>query len=687
MELSVVAALRHDPGHGLGHSVDGAVIGAPGGQIGIEAVAHHGDGIGGAAQNREAGSHGLCGGQLIAAAVGHGDCRGADTGVKHLDKSLLGADVEVGDRCLNRLCKRRIFALQNLFHLLGRDLFEIVVLLGGHQDPDVGLLVGTVGIEEGTGNIHDRPAPPLEDKPGLFGDAGQRSRLQVLLGGVFEKFRLIFGRHDNSHALLGFGDGQFSAVKSFIFLGNEVQIDLQAVCQLADGDGDTARAEVIALFDEAGDLGTAEQSLELALCGGIALLNFRAAGGQRLLGVGLGGTCGAADAVTSGAAAQQDDDIAGVGVETLHVGACRRAHDRADLHAFGQIAGVVDLGDMTGGKTDLVAVAGIAVRSADDQLFLGKLAPDGLGNGNSGIRRTGHAHGLIDIAASRQRIADGTAQAGCRAAERLDLCGMVVGLIFKEDKPLLGLGPVAVIDLDRNHDGAGVVFIGLFHIGELAVRLELLHAHDGQVHQTDRLVGAACIELAPGIGIALPGGLDGGAVETVLELDIFEFCGESGVSAVVRPVGIQHADLGDGGIAVLGIAEIGLNELEIRPGHGKTQGGIQFFQRAVIHGGKSVEDLHIIRFGIFGLQGGGLFHSRFAGIHGVDAVGLDAVKVLSGQVTLKQIGDRRAHHRFLLFIEKLQALLSAVCALVKLTGKGLYGKQAGPFGDLNIFFI
>ena len=348
---------------------------------------------------------------------------------------------------------------------------------------------------------------------------------------------------------------------------------------------------------------------------------------------------------------------------------------------------MIDLGNMAGGKTDLVAVAGITVSRPDHQFFLRQLAADGLGNGNGGIRCAGHTHSLIYIASSGQGIADRAAQAGGRAAERLDLCGMIVGLILEENKPLFCLGAISVIYFDRDHDRAGIVFVGLFHVGQLSVGLELLHAHDGQIHQADRLIGASRIQLCAGIGIALPCGLDGGAVEAVLELDVFEFRREGGVTAVIGPVSVQHTDLGDGGITVLCITKIGLDKLKIRPGHGKTQGGIQFFEGSGIHIRKAVKNLYVVRLGIFGPQSLRLVHTCLTGIHRIDAVGLDPVHIFLCQISCQQIGDSRAHHGLFLCVEKLQTLLGTVRALVKLTGQGFHGEYTGPLGDLDGLLI
>jgi hypothetical protein len=70
----------------------------------------------------------------------------------------------------------------------------------------------------------------------------------------------------------------------------------------------------------------------------------------------LGGAGRAAAAVAARAPAEQDDDVAGLGVSRTDVFLRGRAHHRADLHALGDIAGVVELVHLAGGQADLVAV-------------------------------------------------------------------------------------------------------------------------------------------------------------------------------------------------------------------------------------------------------------------------------------------------------------------------------------------
>ena len=92
-DLAVIAACRHDSRHGLNDCVNSAMIGAPAGQVRIEAIAHHGYHVGLAFQHRKLCHHGLGLGQLIFAAVRHQDAACADGAVEHLHQALLGAYV------------------------------------------------------------------------------------------------------------------------------------------------------------------------------------------------------------------------------------------------------------------------------------------------------------------------------------------------------------------------------------------------------------------------------------------------------------------------------------------------------------------------------------------------------------------------------------------------------------------
>ena len=75
--------------------------------------------------------------------------------------------------------------------------------------------------------------------------------------------------------------------------------------------------------------------------------------------------------------------------------------------------------------------------------------------------------------------------------------------------------------------------------------------------------------VAAGLGaqchVAVKGGLD----QLVVDLHVVQDGAEGGVAAVVGPVGVDHADLGDGGVAVLAL-EVVLAELDVGMVHGQA---------------------------------------------------------------------------------------------------------------------
>ncbi len=122
----------------------------------------------------------------------------------------------------------------------------------------------------------------------------------------------------------------------------------------------TAGAEVVRFLDEARHLRTAEQPLELALLGGVALLHLAAAGFERLGVVLFRRAGGAADAVTPRAAAQHDDLVARDGFFAADVFSLHGTDHGTDFEALGHIVVVVNLAHMGRCQPDLIAVTGVA---------------------------------------------------------------------------------------------------------------------------------------------------------------------------------------------------------------------------------------------------------------------------------------------------------------------------------------
>ena len=150
------------------------------------------------------------------------------------------------------------------------------------------MLLRAVRIEECAGDIYNRIALPMHDKTRFFCYRGDDCRLQVLCVRNLEKSIFIRCRDDDSHSLLRFADGQLRSVKTLVLLRNDIEVYVQSVSQLADGNGYAACAEVVAALDHAGSFPVSEQPLELSLLRSVALLHFRAAALQGADVVGLG---------------------------------------------------------------------------------------------------------------------------------------------------------------------------------------------------------------------------------------------------------------------------------------------------------------------------------------------------------------------------------------------------------------
>ena len=228
---------------------------------------------------------------------------------------------------------------------------------------------------------------------------------------------------------------------------------------------------------------------------------------------------------------------------------------------------MIDLFYETGRKADLVAVRAVAAGRLTDDLLLRKLPLKRLGLRTRRVCSAGHAHRLVDIGPSGERIADRAAKAGGSTAERLDFRRVIVRLIFKVDEPLLFLS----VHIDGNDDRAGIDLVGLFLIIKLSFFFELLRTENGEIHQADELVAAPPVHLVVICEISLEGIFDRSAHIAIPELHVLKLRGEGRVAAVIRPVCIEDTDLRDRRIPLLCILKISADEFEIRKCHGKIQ--------------------------------------------------------------------------------------------------------------------
>ena len=642
------------------------------GIVGIKAERHDRCGLALAVQGGHGRRHDLRRGELVLAAERHEHRVRADRAVEPLDQAALEADAERGS------------VVQQLF------LFGIAC--GRARDGRRGqgsnfsghMLGAAVGVEEIAGNVHNQIAVPGHAQAVFVGHDCDLDRLEVFLCRRSDERVRVLSAHNDRHAFLRLGDGKLGAVQTVVLLGYSIQVNVQAVGQLADGDRYTARAEVVAAADHAGDVAVAEQALDLALLGRVALLHFSAAGLERSFGVLFGGTGGAAAAVAAGLAAEQDDHVAGFGHLADDILQRGRADHRADLHALGDITRVIDLMHQPGREADLVAVGRIARRRGLAQLALGQLVLERLGERDGRVARAGHAHRLIDVAAAGERVADRAAKAGRRAAERLDLGRVVVRLVLEHEQPVLIVAVYERLDLDR----AGVDLLGFIDVPEVAALFEHLRACGRNVHQRDR---ALC-------GLFLTIDLDARrkiAVERVLHHRVVDLCAvdlgqEGGVAAVVGPVGVHHAHLGDGRVALFLIAEIGLQKLQVIQVHCKAHVCQQGGEGGLIHVDKAGDGRDRGRDRVLDLEGRGLVHGRFARLDRVDQIAADLVHIRRGQLALEHIDLGRRDRRALAAGQQLDALGAGVRALVELAGQRLdreHGVSACRTGEVLVIAL
>ena len=205
--------------------------------------------------------------------------------------------------------------------------------------------------------------------------------------------------------------------------------------------------------------------------------------------------------------------------------------------------------------------------STSDQFLLWKFTFERFFYRYSRISSTCHTHCLIYISTSGKRVADCTAKAGSSTTKWLDLCRMVVCLILKVDKPLF----LFAIYIYRYNNTAGIDLIGFFLISQFSFGFEFFHCHQSKIHQADKFVITAFVENFSVSKVFFVCFYDWFFVVTFIELHVCKFCGECGMTAVIRPVSIQYPDFSHGRITFFFILKVILNVLEILEGHRKIQ--------------------------------------------------------------------------------------------------------------------
>ena len=167
------------------------------------------------------------------------------------------------------------------------------------------------------------------------------------------------------------------------------------------------------------------------------------------------------------------------------------------------------------------------------------------------VGRPGDAHGGINIGTAGERIANGAADAGGSAAEGLDLGRVIVGFVLEEQQPRFFFAIDGDIDMHR----AGIDFFGNVFAGEFTVLTKRPCGQKRHVHKTDGL-GIAGFLAQRKIGVI------GFLQQRIRKRHVVNNRTEGRMAAMIGPIGINHANLGFGRIALF-LPEIRLAEEEI----------------------------------------------------------------------------------------------------------------------------
>ena len=159
---------------------------------------------------------------------------------------------------------------------------------------------------------------------------------------------------------------------------------------------------------------------------------------------------------------------------------------------------------------------------------------------------------------------------------------------------------------------------------------------------------------------------------------------EGCMAAVIGPVGVQHADLGDGGITLFFLPEILLTEGDVVRVHGKAVAADKFFQRRAVQraeagqcrdfGWNLIPDAKRFR----------LFQCGFAGFHRVDDILFDLCDLCIRERAVKRVDFCGTDEGTFSAGEDLDALGRGVRTLIKLAGEILHGKDSGA-AEIRLF--
>ena len=179
------------------------------------------------------------------------------------------------------------------------------------------------------------------------------------------------------------------------------------------------------------------------------------------------------------------------------------------------------------------------------------------------VSSTGHTHRLIYIGTARQRVTDCTTQAGSCAAEWFNFCWMVVGFVFEHKQPFF----CAVVGFHIHFYATGVDFFTLIQIFQHAPFFQRFGSDGCHVHHGNWTGFCSfAVHFFTGSQIFFIAFFH----QWIIQSNVCNLCHKGGMTAVIRPVGVNHFQFGDGWIPLFFIAEITLHIAQVTQIHSQT---------------------------------------------------------------------------------------------------------------------
>ena len=216
---------------------------------------------------------------------------------------------------------------------------------------------------------------------------------------------------------------------------------------------------------------------------------------------------------------------------------------------------------------------------------------------------------------------------------------------------------------------------------QIPLGLEGLRADDRHIHEGDGLIPAPGVELVPQ-GKVTAAAFFEEAVRGFHPINLGE---EGGVAAMIRPIGVDHADFGDGGVPAFGIPEVSLAEGQVVNIHGKAVIGHKTGPVSRRHGGEIQQGFHGGGHGIAHVQRFHPVKRGGAAFHRVYQMGAYFGEFHVGDFAVDEVDPGGGHGGAFLAGHNLDALGAGIGPLVVLAGQIFHGEH--PASGLGQVFV